>query len=227
MLYRQELCNLDIQEEAEILVKIAGESLENSEYTLVGGLPSKYYFDIDNYLSNKANINALSKLLVRKINDLSTKFEFDKVAVIDKGGSGPVGLIILFALLSVLLEKEMLIVRPKKKLLRGAIKGALKKDERVLLLNDVATQGWTIFESAEKIWACGGKVPYALVVIDRWQGATENLGRKGLQLFSLTSAKMLREKKGAELEKRYNLNIAPFFEPVFVDFGGSARTMVK
>lgn len=227
MFYRQELCNLDKPEEASICVKIAGMSLKNSEWTLVGGLPSKHYFDIDNYLGMKENASALSRLLADKINQMAKEFEFDKVAFIEKGGAGPVGLIAISSSVATLVNKDILLIRPKKKILRGAIKGNFIKGERVLILNDVATAGWTIFEAAEKIWDLGGKVPYALTVIDRDQGATVNLGRKGIELFSLFSAKTMREKKGAQLEEEYKMNIEDMFIPTLVDFGGSSATAIS
>jgi len=223
--YKQELCNWDDPEEATLCLEIAGLSLRNSEYTLVGGLPSAHYFDIDNYLmENKNSSVALSKFLANKINQLSSSYEFDKVAFIEKGGAGPVGLIAISSMLGKLIDKEMIIIRSKKRLLRGTVKGLLKKDDRVMILSDVATIGWTIFEAAEKVWDLGGKVPCALVVIDRDQGATVNLGRKGIELFSIYSAKTMREKKGAELEDRYKRAIEDRFVPQLVDFGGTSST---
>ncbi|MDQ7786737.1 MAG: hypothetical protein RDU01_03940 [Thermodesulfovibrionales bacterium] len=227
MFYKQELCNWDDPEEASLCLKIAGLSLRNSEYTLIGGLPSAHYFDIDSYLmENKNNATALAKLLADKINQLSKSHEFNKVAFIEKGGAGPVGLISIRSTLGTLIEKEMIIIRSKKRLLRGTIKGSLNKDDRVIILSDVATIGWTIFEAAEKVWDLGAKVPYALVVIDRDQGATVNLGRKGIELLSIYTAKTIREKKGSELKEHYKTGIEDRFIMQLVDFGGSSSTSV-
>ncbi|MBI4679865.1 MAG: hypothetical protein HY753_01295 [Nitrospirae bacterium] len=227
MLYRRELCNLKDPIDGKICLEIAGESLKNSEWTLVEGLRSAYYFDLDNFVCKRENAKKLIELLSKNINKLSEKFEFDKVALIDKGSIGPVGLIVLFGALTLHIEKEFIIVRPQKQLKRSAIKGNLNNNDRVLLLNDVATTGRTLFEAAEKIGECGGNVLYSLVVIDRCQGAITNLGRKGIELFSLTSAKSIDQDEdiGQKLKEIYHSSVFPDFEPKLVDFGGSIKTI--
>ncbi|MCL4477405.1 MAG: hypothetical protein M1508_14485 [Nitrospirae bacterium] len=226
MFYLKEICNLEEPADSDICVKIAGMSLQNSEWTLAYGLPSAHYFDIDNYLTMNENSKELSQFLSQKIISLSEIRDFDKIAFIDKGWAGPVGLIAISTLVASLTNKEMLIIRPKKKLLRGAVKGNLRKGDKILILSDVATVGWTIFEAAEKIWQLGGKAPCALVVIDRCQGATVNLERKGIELFSLVSAKTLKEKKEKEIQEKFKVTIEERFSPVLIDFGGASSTTI-
>lgn len=227
MLYRRELCNLQNPDEAKLLVEIAAKSLQNSEWILTGGYSSRHFFDLDNSLCEKEKAKALSQLLADKIQELSKTCTFNKVAFIDKGESGPVGLISIMGLIASLIDIETILVRPKKLLLRSVVKGELKMGDRVLILSDVATTGFTIFETAQKILARGANAPYALVVFDRLQGATENLGRKGIELYSLSSAKSLREEKGQEIQERYGLSITPDFEPNLKDFGGKCVTMLR
>lgn len=219
MLYRRELCDLRNPDEAKLLVEIAEQSLQCSEWVLTEGLQSKHYFDIDNSLCVKDKAEELSNMLAEKINELSETISFNKIAFIDKNESGPVGLISIMSSIASLIDKETIIVRPKKLILRCAIKGQIKKDDRVLILSDIATTGRTIFQAAQKIWAYKVEAPYALVVFDRVQGATENLGRKGIGLYSLISAKSLREEQ--------KLSITPNFEPTFKDFGGRSTTNIS
>lgn len=225
MYYRIELCDLKKAEIGRLLVEIAGKSLQNSEWTLQGGLRSSHFFDVDLSYS-RDSLPQLSKLISNKIKELSDVHgcSFDKVAFIEKGERGPVGLIGLMGSISPLIEKGVIIVRPSKWLLRSSIKGEVKKSDSFLIISDVATTGETIFSAAEKIWAFGGKVPYALVVIDRMQGATENLIRKGIQLYSLTSAQTLQTEKGEEIASKFNRSISTDFEPHLKDFGGSSIT---
>jgi orotate phosphoribosyltransferase len=227
MFYKQELCDLDDPREADICVRIIGTSLKSSEWTLTGGLASGNFFDMDKYLLDAKNANELSALIADKITKLSTSHAFDKIGFIDKGGSGPIGLITISSSVADLIKKEIVIIRSKKKLLLAAIKGSVGKGERVMLLNDVATAGWTIFEAAEKVWQAGGTVPYALTVIDRDQGASVSLGRKGIELFSIVSAKTIREKRGEQLETQYKAIIQDTFTPKLVDFGGVSSTSFR
>jgi orotate phosphoribosyltransferase len=226
MFYRQELCDLGDPVEGKICLKVAGMSMRNSEWTLTGGLASNHFFDIDNYLLSEEDAGQLANLLARKIDFLAKKIGFDKVAVIEKVGPGPIGLIGITYLLKPLISKGIVIVRPRKKLLLAAIKGNFRKGDRLLILTDVATGGWTIFGAAQKIWDAGGQVPAALAVIDRDQGAVVNLGRKGIELFSLFSAKTMREEKGEELKKDFRMVIEDRFSPELEDFGGKSATSV-
>ncbi len=220
MLYRRELCNLQNPDEAKLLVEIAEQSLKCSEWVLTEGLQSKHYFDIDSSLCIKDKAEALSNKLSEKIKELSKAISFNKIAFIDKNESGPVGLISIMSSIASLVDKETIIVRPKKLILRSAIKGQIEKDDRVLILSDIATTGRTIFQASQKILECKeAKAPYALVVFDRVQGATENLGRKGIELYSLSSAKSLLEEG--------KLSITPSFEPSLKDFGGKSFTNVS
>lgn len=225
---RIELCDLRDKHEGEICLNIVGKSLKNSEYTLTGGGGSAQFLDLDEYLLDPQGASDLVTLLSNHIEALNKNyFPFDKIALIDKGGKGPVGLIRLFDLLAQKMTKfNFIIVRPMKHLNRSVVKGSLKKKERVLLLNDVATVGWTIFEAAEKIRAVGAEVPYALVVMDRYQGAITNLARKGIQLISLFSLKqLLDEDKFQELEDKFDKHVDRAFELQLVDFGGTSQTI--
>lgn len=221
---RRELCNLNDPQEGELCLQIAGESLTNSEWTLIGGKPSANYMDLDNFLCHQENVKKFLELLTQKIKWLSGFLSFEKIALIDKAGPGPVGLITMFGALSMSLEKDLMIVRPRKQLLQAATKGLFNRDDRVLLLSDVATEGWTIFQAAESIRSCGAKVPYALVVYDRGEGATVNLGRKGIELFSLFSSITLKNLKASDLESRYG-KVIQVPTPQLIDFGGVALTV--
>ena len=231
MAYFLELCSLENPEDSKLLIKAAGTSLQNSVHTLVGGTPSSHYFDVDLYLREGDNAQSVAKVLAQKINEIakSGKYRFDKIAFIDKGEIGPVGVISLLGALSSMVEFDSIILRPKKLLLRAAVKGKIVSGDRVLILSDIATTGRTIFRAAEKIVTLGGTVPAALVLFDRRQGATENLDRVGIQLFSLTSTYSLNKNDDSrrELVETYDRGIDEFeYDPVLLDFGGQANTSV-
>ena len=222
MLYRRELCNLEDKVEGEICLRVAGLSLKSSDWTLVSGLHSNYYFDLDSYAFDKNDTKALISLLGKRVAALSEMRRFDKIAFIDKEGPGPVGLITFFAALNALFKQKCIIIRPRRQLLSAAIKGPFERGDSILILNDVATEGSTIFEAAEKIWECGGTVPCALVILDRSQGATTNLGRKGIELYSLTSAASIKESKPTEFKEITGREIEVEPRPKLTDFGGPA-----
>jgi len=193
----------------EFCLKIFKAGLKNSEYVLSNGLPSKDYFDLDEAILGRSEnmfetTEEFVKRLVQKVKELDGQHHFDRIAFIDKGGQGPVGLIFLAALIYMTVRKEALIIRPFKELHRSRVKGRpIRSGEKILILSDVATEGNTIFSAAQVIWDFGGKVPCALVFYDREQGAGENLMKKDIELISLRARETL--KKNPEIaEKQYD-----------------------
>ncbi len=66
---------------------------------------------------------------------------------------------------------------------------ALTKGDRVILVDDVATTGKALIEAKEAMDKMGIEVDSALVIVDREEGARENLANSGLKLHSIFSIK--------------------------------------
>jgi len=64
---------------------------------------------------------------------------------------------------------------------------ALKKQERVILVDDVATTGKALVEAKLALDAAGVEVIKAIVIVDRNEGARENLAEAGVSLESIFS----------------------------------------
>ncbi len=62
---------------------------------------------------------------------------------------------------------------------------ALKKGSRVVLVDDVATSGKAILEAKQALDKIGVIAEKAIVIVDRNQGAAENLAKAGLKLESI------------------------------------------
>jgi len=62
---------------------------------------------------------------------------------------------------------------------------ALKKGDRVMLVDDVATTGKAILEAKQALDKIGVEVASALVIVDRLEGAAENLAAAGIKLESI------------------------------------------
>ncbi len=61
----------------------------------------------------------------------------------------------------------------------------LKKGDRVILIDDVATSGKAILEAKQALDKIGVISEKAIVIVDRNQGAVENLAKAGLKLESI------------------------------------------
>jgi orotate phosphoribosyltransferase len=65
------------------------------------------------------------------------------------------------------------------------IEGVLKKDDVVLLVEDIATTGGQVLEAAKIITEAGAKIKKIVSVIDRKQGAGENITNAGYKFESI------------------------------------------
>lgn len=66
---------------------------------------------------------------------------------------------------------------------------ALKKGSRVILVDDVATTGKALIEAKQALDKTGVIVRQAIVIVDRDEGARENLAKAGLTLESIFEIK--------------------------------------
>lgn len=62
---------------------------------------------------------------------------------------------------------------------------ALKKNDRILLVDDVATTGKSLIEAKKALDKIGAVVVKSMVIVDRNEGARENLAREGVRLESI------------------------------------------
>jgi orotate phosphoribosyltransferase len=67
----------------------------------------------------------------------------------------------------------------------------LEKNSRVVLVDDVATTGKSLVEAKQALEDIGVKVDTAIVIVDRCEGAQENLAKEGLRLESIFTVKDL------------------------------------
>ena len=68
------------------------------------------------------------------------------------------------------------------------IEGKLQDGEEVVVLEDIATTGTSAVEAAEALREAGAEVDRVLVVVDREEGAAENLAGHDLELDALVTA---------------------------------------
>ena len=71
------------------------------------------------------------------------------------------------------------------------IEGELAAGEEVVVIEDIATTGQSAIDAAEALREAGAVVNRVLVVVDREEGATENLADHDLRLESLVTASEL------------------------------------
>lgn len=65
---------------------------------------------------------------------------------------------------------------------QSRVEGTIEKGQRIAIVEDVTTTGGTILETAEIVTELGGHVERLLVVVDRNEGAVDNIEQAGYTL---------------------------------------------
>jgi orotate phosphoribosyltransferase len=166
----------------ELAKRVKETAYLEGDFTLRSGKKSKYY--LDKYLF-ETQPDILKALGVE-----FAKYITSDVTLIAGAELGGVALAAATAMAS---GKRWIIVRNSKKDYGTSkmIEGVLKKDDVVLLVEDIATTGGQVLEAAKIIAEAGAKVKKIVAVIDRKQGAGENIISAGYKFESILTKENL------------------------------------
>jgi orotate phosphoribosyltransferase len=159
------------------------EALKRGDFVLSSGKKSNYYLD--------GRIITLSSegayLVAGIILELLKKDRVDAVGGPTLGADPIAGALACLAHTQKIPLKTFIVRKQAKEHgTQRQIEGpALKKEDRVILVDDVATTGKALVEAKLALEAIGVKVIRAIVIVDRSEGAAENLAKAGLPLESI------------------------------------------
>jgi len=160
----------------ELIKRIKETSYLEGDFTLRSGKKSKYY--LDKYLFET------SPDILKALGEEFAKHVTSDVTLIAGAELGGVALAAVTAMES---GKNWIIIRNTKKGYGTGklIEGVLKEGDVVLLVEDVATTGGQVLEAAKVITEAGATVKKIICVIDRKQGAEENITQAGYKFESI------------------------------------------
>ena len=166
----------------ELIKRIKETAYLEGDFTLRSGKKSKYY--LDKYLFETCPD------ILKALGQEFAKYVTEDVTLIAGAELGGVALAAATAMQT---NKNWIIVRNSKKGYGTGkmIEGVLKTDDTVLLVEDIATTGGQVLEAAKIITEAGAKVKNIVCVIDRKQGAGENITNAGYKFESIFNKKDL------------------------------------
>ncbi|MBC8203110.1 MAG: orotate phosphoribosyltransferase [Planctomycetes bacterium] len=160
----------------ELAKRIAQTAVLHGDFTLRSGRKSTWY--IDKYLfSTKPDIlRAIGPLLGELLPEGTTL-----LAGAELGG------IPLVTSVSMASDLPCIFMRNQKKEYGTAkqLEGTLQPVDSVVIIEDIATTGGQVLEAAETITSLGARVLSIIAVIDRCEGARENVETAGYNFQSL------------------------------------------
>ena len=154
----------------ELARRVKETAYLEGDFLLRSGKRSKYYLDKYLFETHPDILKVLGEEFAKHITP-----DVTLIAGAELGG------VALAASTAMASGKKWIIVRNSKKDYGTGkmVEGTLKSGDVVLLVEDIATTGGQVLEAAKVIAEAGAKVKKIVAVIDRRQGASENITGAG------------------------------------------------
>jgi len=158
------------------------EAVKFGEFELSHGGTSNYYVDKYVFETDPACLEAIAAAFAERVGD-------KRLAGV------ALGAVPLAAATSVASDNPYVIVRKSAKEYGtgNRIEGEFEAGEELVVLEDIATTGQSAIDAVAALREAGATVDRVLVVVDREEGARENLADHDIELASLVTATELLE----------------------------------
>ncbi|HRQ74197.1 MAG TPA: orotate phosphoribosyltransferase [Phycisphaerales bacterium] len=165
----------------ELASAIADAALLRGTFTLRSGRTSPYYLDKYRFSTRPELLRQLAEMFAERIALVTARTPPDRLAGAELGG------IPLVTAASLATGIPSVFVRNAKKDYGTArqLEGRLEPGERVVFLEDIATTGGQSLEAVRTLRDAGAQVLAVICVIDRQEGARQNVEAQGLRFEAL------------------------------------------
>jgi orotate phosphoribosyltransferase len=160
----------------QLIERIRQTALLRGDFTLRSGRKSQYYLDKYLFETQPDILAALGERFSKRVD-----------ASIDRLAGAELGGIPLVAAAAMATGKPCVLIRNQKKEYGTAkqLEGKLQAGDRVVIVEDIATTGGQVLEAAKVLTELGAKVVKIVAVIDRQEGARQNIENAGYVFESL------------------------------------------
>ena len=176
----------DLKElKAKLLDLLNKEALRRGKFILSSGKASNYYLDGRVITLSPAGAYLVASIILEMIKGRN----IDAIGGPTLGADPIVGAIAALSYIKQAPIKTFIVRKATKEHgTQRQIEGpALKGGSRVILVDDVATTGNSLVEAKQALDKIGVKADTAIVIVDRCEGANENLAKAGLKLEAIFS----------------------------------------
>jgi len=183
------------------------EALKKGKFVLSSGKVSNYYLDGRVITLTPEGAYLAASIILELVNDRG----IDAIGGPTLGADPIVGAVALLSHINKIPLKTFIVRKAAKEHgMQRKIEGpALNRGDTVILVDDVATTGKSLVEAKEALDKIGVNVAGAIVIVDRGEGARDNLAKAGLSLESIFTIKDLgvfpRRRRGIPQKKAGNL----------------------
>lgn len=171
----------------DLIARIRETAYLEGDFVLRSGRRSNYYLD-------KYKFETQPDIL-KRLGEAFAEYKTTETTLI---AGAELGGVPLAAATSMAADLPFVIVRNSKKDYgtEKLFEGELSKGDKVLLVEDVATTGGQVIEAARNLAEAGAVVERIVAVIDRLEGARENIEQAGFRFDSLITTEDLGVKRG-------------------------------
>jgi orotate phosphoribosyltransferase len=162
---------------------IAEKSLLKGTFTLASGKPSGFFFDMKKTMFDPEGASLVGEMIYELI---AGESDFEAIGGLELGAV-PIAVAVAMTSAGTKRPIDAFFVRKEVKDHGTAklIDGNFTPGSTVIVLEDVTTTGGSAMKAVKAVREQGGRVAKIVTIVDRLEGARENLQKEGLELVSL------------------------------------------
>ena len=176
------------QAKARLLEIIKAKSLLLGRFTLVSGAVSDYYLDMKPTMFDPEGAHLVAEIVCDLIAD---ERDLDAIGGLELGAVPIITAVCARSWLGRSVAGFVVRKEIKDHGTERKIDGNFKPGSTVIVIDDVTTKGGSVMQAVRAVRDRGARVAKIITLVDRLEGASENLGKEGIELVALYTTRDL------------------------------------